>query len=144
MRYHDNISFISDIPDELTDYQIPKLTLQPVIENCVLHGILEKDTKAGTIVLTGWMEQEDIVLLISDDGVGIPPEKLSTIISGNSAGSSSGGTNIAVYNTHQRLQILYGRLMDLPIPAGRGRVQRCRSASRPAGRHRNRCDMIII
>lgn len=120
MRYHDNISFISDIPDELTDYQIPKLTLQPVIENCVLHGILEKDTKAGTIVLTGWMEQEDIVLLISDDGVGIPPEKLSTIISGNSAGSSSGGTNIAVYNTHQRLQILYGRAYGLTYTSRQG------------------------
>lgn len=120
MRYHDNISFISDIPDELTDYQIPKLTLQPVIENSVLHGILEKDTKTGTIVLTGWMEDEDIVLLISDDGVGIPPEKLSTIISGNSAGSSSGGTNIAVYNTHRRLQLLYGNDYGLTYTSRQG------------------------
>lgn len=107
MRFHGNISFISDIPDELLEYQIPKLTLQPVIENAILHGILEKDSKAGTIVLTCWMEGEDIVLLVSDDGVGIPPEKLKTILSGKGA-SSSGGTNIAVYNTHRRLQILYG------------------------------------
>lgn len=107
MRYHDNIAFVSDIPDELMEYQIPKLTLQPVIENAILHGILEKDSKTGTIVLTGWMEDEDIVLLISDDGVGISPEKLATILSGTGK-SSSGGTNIAVYNTHRRLQILYG------------------------------------
>lgn len=91
-----------------------------MIENCVLHGILEKDTKSGTIVLTGWMENEDIILLISDDGVGIPPEKLSTIISENSTGSSSGGTNIAVYNTHQRLQLLYGKSYGLSYSSNPG------------------------
>lgn len=107
MRFHDSISFVSDIPDELMDYPIPKLTLQPVIENAILHGILETENKSGTIVLTGWMENEDIVLLISDDGVGIPPEKLKTILTGNGTGSS-GGNHIAVYNTHRRLQILYG------------------------------------
>ena len=107
MRYHDSIELITDIPDELSEYQIPKLTLQPVVENSILHGILEKESKSGTIVITGWMENEDVVLLISDDGVGISPEILSTILSGNGK-SQSGGTNIAVYNTHRRLQILYG------------------------------------
>ena len=107
MRYHDSIELITDIPDELSEYQIPKLTLQPVVENSILHGILEKESKSGTIVITGWMENEDVVLLVSDDGVGIPPEILSTILSGNGK-SQSGGTNIAVYNTHRRLQILYG------------------------------------
>ena len=107
MRYHDHIELITDIPDELSEYQIPKLTLQPVVENSILHGILEKESKSGTIVITGWMENEDVVFLVSDDGVGIPPEILSTILSGN-GNSQSGGTNIAVYNTHRRLQILYG------------------------------------
>ena len=107
MRYHDSIDLISDIPDELMEYQIPKLTLQPVVENSILHGILEKESKSGTIVLTGWLEDQDVVLLISDDGVGIPPEKMPTILSGTGH-SSTGGTNIAIYNTHRRLQILYG------------------------------------
>ena len=47
------------------------MTLQPVVENAILHGILEKESKSGTIVLTGWLEESDIVILISDDGVGI-------------------------------------------------------------------------
>ena len=47
------------------------------------------------------------MLMISDDGVGIPQSILSTILSGT-GNSNSGGTNIAVYNTHRRLQILYG------------------------------------
>lgn len=112
MRYHDSIDFISDIPDELMEYQIPKLTLQPVVENSILHGILEKETKSGTIVLTGWLEDTDVVLLVSDDGVGISPEKMPTILSGTGQ-SSSGGTNIAIYNTHRRLQILYGQKYGL-------------------------------
>ena len=107
MRYHDSIELITDIPDELSEYQIPKLTLQPVVENSILHGILEKPSKSGTIVLTGWMEDGDIVLLISDDGVGIAPDKLPVILSGEGT-SISGGTNIAIYNTHRRLQVLYG------------------------------------
>ena len=107
MRYHDSIELICDIPDELSQYQIPKLTLQPVVENSILHGILEKPSKSGTIVITGWMEAEDIVLLVSDDGVGITDDILSTILTGDGQ-SRSGGTNIAVYNTHRRLQILYG------------------------------------
>ncbi|MCD7885815.1 MAG: histidine kinase [Lachnospiraceae bacterium] len=107
MRYHDSFSLITDIPDDLTDYLIPKLTLQPVVENAILHGILEKDSKSGTIVITGWMEDEDIVLLISDDGVGMSQETLQNILYGTGP-SASGGTNIAIYNTHRRLQILYG------------------------------------
>ena len=120
MRYHDSIEFISDIPDELMEYQIPKLTLQPVIENAILHGILEKESKSGTIVLTGWMEGEDIVLLVSDDGVGIPQEKLPTILSGTGT-SSSGGTNIAIYNTHRRFQVLYGTSYGLTYSSEPGK-----------------------
>ena len=120
MRYHDSIELITDIPDELSEYQIPKLTLQPVVENSILHGILEKESKSGTIVITGWMENKDIVLLISDDGVGISPEILSTILFG-SGNSQSGGTNIAVYNTHRRLQILYGKDYGLTYSSNPGK-----------------------
>lgn len=111
MRFRDSITFICDIPDELMEYQIPKLTLQPIIENSVLHGILETSDKTGTIVLTGWLEDSDIVLLISDNGVGIPPEKLDTLLVEKTiteTTNATSGTNIAVYNTHRRLQILYG------------------------------------
>ena len=120
MRFHDNIQFITDIPDELNEYQIPKLTLQPVVENAILHGILEKENKSGTIVLTGWMEGSDVLLIVSDDGVGIPPEKLSAILTG-SGQSASGGTNIAVYNTHRRLQILYGERYGLSYSSEYGK-----------------------
>ncbi len=120
MRFHDSITLITDIPDDLMENLIPKLTLQPVIENAILHGIREKETKAGTIVLTGWMEENDIVLLISDDGVGMSAETLENILYGT-GDSANGGTNIAVYNTHRRLQILYGSAYGLSYRSEPGR-----------------------
>lgn len=108
MRFADNIDFIVDMPDSLMEHAIPKLTFQPVVENCILHGILEKEEKEGTIVLTGWEEEKGIVILISDDGIGIPPEKLENILAEKKIEAGSSGTNIAVYNTHRRLQLMYG------------------------------------
>lgn len=106
MRYHQVIHFIDDIPDYMMDCAIPKLTFQPLVENSIIHGLLEQVPKGGTIVITGWLEKNSAVVLISDDGVGIPAHRLSHILSGN--GISKTGTNLAVYNTHRRLQILYG------------------------------------
>lgn len=109
MRFDDNIEFIIDMPDSLMEHAIPKLTFQPVVENSILHGIMEKEEKEGTIVLTGWKDDTDtIVILISDNGVGIPPEKLKNILSEKNITVGSSGTNIAVYNTHRRLQLIYG------------------------------------
>ena len=108
MRFADNIDFIVDMPDSLMERPIPKLTFQPVVENCILHGIMEKEEKEGTIVLTGWEEENGIVILISDDGVGIEPDILKNILVEKKNEEKSSGTNIAVYNTHRRLQLMYG------------------------------------
>ncbi len=106
MRYEDRINFMVDVDESLTDIAIPKLTLQPIVENCIQHGIMERPEKSGTILLTGWLEGEDLVLLVSDDGVGMSKEKLASILSGE--GESKRGSNIGIYNTHARLQVLYG------------------------------------
>lgn len=107
MRYHDSIDFVVDIPGDMMDFQIPKLTLQPVVENAILHGIMEKESKSGTIVLTGWLENNNAILLISDDGAGMNTDQLSNILKGE--GVSKTGSNIAIYNTHHRIQVLYGK-----------------------------------
>lgn len=108
MRFADHIDFIVDMPDSLMERPIPKLTFQPVVENSILHGIMEKEDKEGTIVLTGWEEEKGIVILISDDGVGIPQETLENILTEKKIAPGNSGTNIAVYNTHRRLQLMYG------------------------------------
>lgn len=107
MRYEDKISFLIDVPDEILDFEIPKLVLQPIVENSIQHGIFEKESKEGTIVIMAWMEGMDIVFVISDDGVGIPPEKVPLILDGTYEDGK--GSNIGIYNTHLRLQLLYGK-----------------------------------
>lgn len=106
MRYDDQIQLIIDVPLEITEYHIPKLTFQPIIENSISHGIFMKADKQGTIVVTGWIEGEDIVIQISDDGVGMEKDVVDSILEGTH--NSKKGSNIGVYNTHLRLQLLFG------------------------------------
>lgn len=119
MRYEDKISFLIDVPDEILDFEIPKLILQPIVENSIQHGIFEKDSKKGTIVIMAWMDGADIVFVISDDGVGILPEKLPFILDGTYEDGK--GSNIGIYNTHLRLQLLYGREYGLSYESTPGR-----------------------
>lgn len=106
MRFEEKIRLMVDIPDELLSARLPKLTLQPIVENSILHGILEKESREGTIVVAGWHSEGDIIILISDDGIGMDKEALHDILSGDNKNAT--GTNIAVFNTHRRLQILFG------------------------------------
>ena len=106
MRFEEKIGLAVDIPDELMSVKLPKLTLQPIVENSILHGILEKESREGTIVIAGWIDGNDAVILVSDDGVGMDEEALASVLSGENKKAT--GTNIAVSNTHRRLQILFG------------------------------------
>ncbi|MEE1315228.1 MAG: sensor histidine kinase [Faecalimonas sp.] len=119
MRYHNGINFVIDMPDELLSYSIPKLTLQPIVENSIQHGILEKADKTGTIVTTGWMDAGDVIILISDDGIGISQERLELILSETPIASVK-GTNIAVSNIHKRLRLLYGEAYGLTYSSIQG------------------------
>lgn len=119
MRYNNQINFLIDVPDELMEYEIPKLTFQPIVENAIQHGILERESKSGTIVITAWTEHNDIVFLISDDGMGMNEETLANILSGK-ASKNTGGSNIGVYNTHQRLRLLYGTAYGLSYQSSPG------------------------
>lgn len=111
MRFEEKIGLALDIPDELLSVRLPKLTLQPIVENSILHGILEKDSQEGTILIAGWTDGSDAVLLVSDDGVGMDDSTLASVLSGENKKTT--GTNIAVFNTHRRLQILFGNSYGL-------------------------------
>ena len=104
MRYHDSISFISDIPDELLEYSIPTLTLQPIIENAILHGIEAAPHHGGTIRLAAWREKREIYISVADDGAGIPSEILQRLQRHEQVTQGS----IGVHNVDERLRMLYG------------------------------------
>ena len=122
MRYNHCASFIADVPPELLDFTIPKLTFQPIVENALLHGILMKEEKKGSILLTGWREDNDIILVICDDGAGIPPEKLDTLLDEpNTEGALPSTRHIGVSNTNLRLKSLYGEGFGLSFTSVTGK-----------------------
>lgn len=118
MRYNNRIHFIIDVPDQLLDYTMPKIIFQPLVENAIQHGILAKASKEGNIVITGWMENQVLVFLISDDGIGMPGELLEQIFSGNV--DSPSGSGIAIYNIHNRLQLFYDKEFGLTYRSKEG------------------------
>lgn len=79
VRYVETFTFVNEVPDELLDLRIIKLTLQPLVENAIFHGI-EPTGECGTITLSARTEDNDLILTVADDGAGIPPEKLKTLL----------------------------------------------------------------
>lgn len=121
-RFDNAITFVVDVPDELCRYRLPKLTLQPILENAILHGILEKDEKEGTIVLTAWQEDEDLVILVSDDGAGMSDDEKNNILSDERITPvGTRGSKVAIVNIHRRLQLLYGEKYGLSYESELGR-----------------------
>ncbi len=105
MRFDNEISFIIDIPEELYEYKILKITLQPLIENSILHGIFEKESESGTIKISGALKDNKISIFVEDDGVGIPEEKLENLLKNVDTKDIHG---YGVRNIHERLQLKYG------------------------------------
>lgn len=103
MRYNNKIAYTVDIPDNMLGYTIPKIIFQPVIENAIQHGIFGKESKEGTIVITGWIEEETLVFIISDDGVGMAEDRIKDILAGKV--QSSTGSGVGIVNTHNLLQL---------------------------------------
>ncbi|MEA4889124.1 MAG: histidine kinase [Clostridiaceae bacterium] len=104
LRYDSRFVFISNIQDEILDYALPKYILQPILENYFIHGIRQSDD--NWIQLSGFMENDDILLVIEDDGLGISRENLIKIrekLEGNSDDKSSFG----LMNVHQRLRYVF-------------------------------------
>jgi len=101
-----HISLNITIPYELLDFTIPKIVLQPILENSILHGVLCKESKTGTVTISGRLENDVLIIKVEDDGAGIPPDKLEKLLSGKIESKTGGG--FGVRNTQERLQLHYG------------------------------------
>ena len=72
-RFRNELSVQIDT-SEIDGFAIPKITLQPIVENAIMHGILEKDSKSGTIKIKGRLRRNNMIMLsIKDDGIGMTP-----------------------------------------------------------------------
>ena len=89
--------------DPLPDIQIPPLTLQPLVENAIKHGLRKKGT-GGLITVRIEQRKEGVFFSVKDDGIGMTEQQLESLLRIPAAGAG-----IGLYNIHTRLERLYGQ-----------------------------------
>lgn len=108
LRYGDLFDIEWEIDESILSYTIIKICLQPIIENAVYHGIKQKNDK-GLIKIKGLCDDNNIILIVSDDGVGIEKDALDEL---NKTLSETSFTNekshIGLSNVNQRIKIIFG------------------------------------
>lgn len=113
-RYGDRINLEEFIPYNLLQQMVPIFSLQPLVENAIRHGLSRK--KGGGIIRIEAKQEDNIVsILIEDNGMGIPKDKLTTLLQKDAFTSSDGSTGIGIKNVHFRLQHLYGKNYGLTV-----------------------------
>jgi len=114
MRYFERFDYMFDIDPNTLNYKIPKLILQPLVENAIYHGIKNKSSK-GLIIIKTHCTEKNLILTVIDDGVGMTPAKAIQLLSDNSMVKSEEGSGIGVTNVHQRIKLYFGPTYGLTI-----------------------------
>lgn len=122
LRYDFKVYLSLQLPEALMDQEIPKMSLQPIVENAILHGI-EPVSEDATIYIKGWMEEDICIVEITDAGCGMTEEqleKLRTKIAGKVEPSGGKGHGIGLKNVQDRLQMAFGPAYGLSIATKEG------------------------
>jgi two-component system, sensor histidine kinase YesM len=118
LRYNDVLNYTIEVDDDILTGTILKLTLQPLVENALYHGIKNK-RGGGTITVRARRAAADQVLLeILDDGVGFTPYKfgkLQAVLADESAEIFSSDHGFGLENVHKRIQLYYGKQYGLSV-----------------------------
>ena len=114
-RFHQKFHYTCDVPDELMDkYMIPNMSLQPIVENAIMHG-LEPNPFPGKIQIKGYVTEKRLVLSVYDNGNGIEEEKLNYLnemmqnyreVVDNNGKYHVG---IALININKRIKLRFGK-----------------------------------
>lgn len=113
IRYKDRITALIDVDPALQDLIIPKLILEPLVENAVIHGLENKKEK-GMILLIGEVENHVVTFTIKDNGVGIPDDRIQEIMQQQTQ-TDSIHTGLGIMTVHQRIQHVYGTEYGISI-----------------------------
>lgn len=104
-RFRDKFDYQFEIDEQSLQYKIPKLSMQPLVENSCKHG-LQAIEGLGVIKVKTLVEEGRLKVTVSDNGKGIEPEKLQELL-GNVQNEASSGTNIGIRNVYRRLELYY-------------------------------------
>ena len=104
-----------EISPETLDCYVPRLVLQPLLENAVEHGI--NPVQKGTIIIRAYREQDRLLLEIENDGVTTYDDlmKIQTLLSDEPLPEGTGSASLGIRNVHERVKIIYGQESGLSI-----------------------------
>lgn len=116
----DRIEVIFDIDQEIIDCEVPKLILQPIVENSICHGISGK-TGGGLIVVSAYREK-NMVIKVSDDGIGMSDEFLKRLFeeTEDEDDTQDKHTKVGIRSVNKRIKILYGDEYGLRVSSQTG------------------------
>ena len=106
MRYDNIIGSEIVVESQVEESLIPKLTLQPLVENSIYHGMKVKEGKTGTLYLTAYKEGDEVVIKVSDTGTGMSQEQIDEMNEQLSRYEDSFG--YGVRNVNKRIELLFG------------------------------------
>ncbi len=114
-RFGNRLEILKNLPDEIMKYKVPRLILQPVIENAVEHGAGRRGKRV--IELNGYREGDFLYLEIVNEGQleEHEKEKIQQLLEGNYNPQTESSGNMGIANVNQRLQLLYGEDCGLKI-----------------------------
>ncbi len=102
MRYDGMVQGSFHLPEPLAGCPVPGLLLQPLVENALIHGLMETPSKSGHIDISARAEGDALIVRVRDDGVGMDEQRMKDIL------SPAKGRSFGVWNVHSRLRLMYG------------------------------------
>ncbi|UPK46686.1 sensor histidine kinase [Paenibacillus pabuli] len=112
-RFKGKIQFDVHVDEEIMECMLPKITLQPLVENAIVHGILEKPEGHGIITITGGIEEGRVRIVVTDDGPGLEQSP--------SRQHRHQGSGYGVHNIRKRLEFYYNETDGIHYESVQGR-----------------------
>lgn len=121
-RFPSSFTFAIEAEMDTDRYLVPKLTLQPIVENALLHGIRKSKGKAGSIAIRAGLEAEHLLLMVSDDGIGMSKELVKRLLveSRPDQRADGSGSSYGLYNVNERIKLFAGNASGLEIRSSEG------------------------
>ena len=119
MRYADKFTYEISAEPGVERCRTIKLILQPIVENCIYHGI-KKKRGTGKITIRAYRREQTLIIEVSDDGCGMPEEICRKILSDEIESENISGSGIGVKNVNERIQLRFGKKYGLSYSSEEG------------------------